>query len=190
MTKCYDEFKSLIDFSARCGHGVFSLTMLESIKSWNYAKVFVHRKPSLFWSIRGTHGDIRIFKLTKEGCRFFNLEKSTITSSESPEALTDILLINSFLVEKGIEIKYKNTPYISLSTTFGKVGVLSRRWGVPREVENLDILLSTPQMKKDVLKSLEVYIPVITKSQVKSQVIKTIENAYTPIPLKNLRPIY
>ena len=158
------------------GHGVFTQTMVEGKKERTSLRVWLHRHPEMAISWRGEKGDVAIFSLTKKGMEYFQ-GRDRLSRSESYYSYVDMAVLNAYMMEKDSFVNYRLRGHLSAEIGGHKVGLLSPRWGYPREISSLDILLTSPEMRSEYL----------TNSKTKSEKLRElIESSYVPLALRFL----
>ena len=161
------------------GHGVFTQTMVEGKKERNSLRVWLHRHPEMAISWRGEKGDVAIFRLTKKGMKYFE-GRDRLSRAESYYSYVDMALFNAYMIEKDSFVNYRLRTHLSVEIGGHKVGLLSPRWGYPREISSLDILLTTPEMRSEYLTDWKI------KRYKSEKLRELIESSYVPLALRFL----
>ncbi len=147
-------YRDLLKNVAIFGHGIFSTTMLDDPKERNALTVFIHRNPTLFNSFNGRRGDLVVHALSKEGLEYLEV-KGKLSRAQSWQSHLDMLIINAYMAEVDSWVTYVNSPHAILEIAGKKVGLVSQRWGINAAIDQLDILLCTPQTKDQVLENID-----------------------------------
>ena len=170
-----ESYRKLLKDVGQYGYGVFSNTMLSSLKEREGLKKFVYRNPSFFSSFEGRKGDLTVRKLSPDGFKHFQI-RGKLTKSQSWQSHLDILMFNSYMHECNVWVECSNKPHSTIELNGKKVGIISLRWGINSNISELDLLLCTPQIKESILSSSD------------PEVIKFKEKIYVPNSIRSLRP--
>ena len=90
----FEDYKSFLRCMAQSGRGVFCITMLESPKYRHALKMFIYRHSSFFTELKGTHGDVKLLRISSEGNKYFGIKPKQCRAISSWESLLDLSLIH------------------------------------------------------------------------------------------------
>lgn len=183
----FDSYNQFLSSMAKNGRGVFSITMVkESLR--NPFRMYLYRNPHLYEQIKGTHGDVKIFQLNKVGMQEFNGALRGHTMVGTWAAILDIALINSYMLDVGELKKYGIKPHTKVEIGGKTVGLISNRWGLTRNVDQVDTLIATKKSKELLLADHQELEKLSKRDQLPvNLLVKKITNAVTPTAFKHLR---
>ena len=180
-------YKELIEKISVYGYGVFTLTMVQDETERASLTKFVQRNPQYFTEYRGTKGYLKLIVLSNTGKIYFNL-KCRLTTSTTWQSLLDIALFNAYMAEKNQWEILSNKPYSILKLGDEKVGLISSRWGITKNFDEVNLLLATEAQKELLLNNLD-FIQKSAKElrATERKVMELISNSYTPKAFLHLR---
>jgi hypothetical protein len=141
-------YKQFLTFISQYGHGVFTVTMLDSSSERKTLTSFINNNLDFFEGLKVAQGQVRIFKLTFKGMSYFGFKRKPCKTMEV-YSLLEYVLINSYLINNNAHIKYTIKPYCMLTINNLKVGILSAKWGIPRNINEYDVLVSYKTFVKE-----------------------------------------
>lgn len=187
------------------GRGVFAITIPKdaktqsSLSKWVYRNcgvrkkydrrknIYIEHPPLVLDIFKGSNGDVKILKLTKEGMKHFGA--NTLPSgSTTPENLMDYVLINSYLYENNLWSKFSYKPHFRIVLNGLSIGLLSQDFGPSKGVNSLDILISTPLVRDNYLSDTRLLEFIAKRDSLPlSYVQSIIANSYIPRSVEFLR---
>lgn len=172
---------------AKNGRGVFTITMVPEYQRDAFKK-YLYRNTPMYEQLKGTHGDIKIFQLNKLGMQEFNGTLRGHTMVGTWAAILDIALINSYMLDVGELKRYGMKPHTKIEIDGKMVGLISNRWGLTRNVDDVDTLIATKK-SKELLLADELELKKLSKRDQLpvNLLVKKITNAITPSAFKHLR---
>lgn len=169
-------YREMLKNIADYGHGVFTLTMAGERKQQNSLTVWLRRNPDVYRHWKGVHPDVGVYCLTREGMAYFD-GKDTLSTSKSYFSYLEMAILNSYMVEKNHFVSYKLKPHLVVEIAGKTIGVLSPRYGIPKHSSAINLLISTPETRREFLEE------VATQPD---RVRSIIQSCYVPTPLKFL----
>lgn len=134
--------EEFFQFIGNFGHGVltYSLAREMGLKP-DTIKKYISRNEEFFDIYKGDRVLSNVIVMKKSLYEKLNIE-GTPTKSQAPSSLTDILLVNAYLIEKEIKTKWSYKPHFVLDNNGEKIGIISQNWSVSKPFKQYDILLS------------------------------------------------
>ena len=151
MKEKKNDYLQVLEFAANYGHGVFTSSFIPDRNKQEALRFFVKRHPEYVMKFQGVKRKATLYVLTNKGKSFVG-GLGPITRSKTSESLKDLVTINLHLYRMGLKISYQNTPNVKIKTPNGIFGILSYKWGIPRNFEELDYLV-TPRNLKSIFQS-------------------------------------
>jgi len=174
------DYKELINFTIEYGHGVFTITMMEAASKRHSLKMWIYRHRELFDEYRGTNGDLKILVINDKGYEYFGKKQKKIKAS-TWETLSEYALINSYLWENNLRIKYKNVPHFRLDTGTMIIGINSQRFGPSFGLKKIDKYISCPKALKNCLLDKKLIEEIAKKENISVDlVLDKLENSCIP----------
>lgn len=131
---------------AQYGHGVFFSSLCGSRKHQDSFKFFKLRHPSFFetWIPQGAQ--YRLITLSKDCYKYLGVQYRTY-ALENYFSVLDAAIINAYMFEQNDFFEWAYKPRLILNTKLGNVGLLSTRYGPPKDLSHIDLLIGIKQDK-------------------------------------------
>jgi hypothetical protein len=180
-------YKELIEKVAAYGYGVFTITMVTDEAERASLAKFIQRNPFYFQQFKGKQGDLKIITLTSEGKKYFGV-KVRLSEAQSWHSYLDIALLNAYMVESGEWSKQTNKPHFVLNLKSGKVGLISSRWGINKNFQDVKVLLATENQRKDLIKDVSFIADSVRElNTTPEKIVEAISNSVTPKAFQHTR---
>lgn len=180
-------YQELIQKVSQYGYGVFTLTMLSNEAERASLAKFIQRNPSYFQQFKGKQGDLKIITLTTEGKKYFGV-KVRLSEAQTWQSFIDIALFNAYMSEVNEWSKQTNKPHFVLNLKSGKVGLISSRWGINKNLQDGMVLLATENQRKDLIKDLSFIAESVRElNTTPEKIIEAISTSVTPKAFQHTR---
>ena len=172
---------------AKYGRGVFTITMANNSIRHQF-KMYLYRHPEIYQQLTGTNGDIKIFQLNKEGMKAFGGTLRGHNMINTWASILDVALINGYMIESQDIKNYSMKPHSHIEISNKRVGIISNRWGLTKNVGEIDVLLGTKSSVSNLLEAQEELESLAKRESISVEKLTTIiEKTITPKSLLFLR---
>lgn len=178
--------KDFFQFIGEFGHGVFAYAISKPFGvNPDSVKKFVNRNPELFEVWKGNRTLSNVIVMKKELYKKLKIE-GTPTKSTASASLSDILLVNAFLIENDLKMKWSYKPHFVLEFEKEKIGIISQNFGVAKPFQKFTrMLVHQGQQDEKEIEQLAKTIAARDKATKQKSLSFLRKRLITPQSLKN-----
>lgn len=149
------EYIKLLKFVCEFGFGAFCVPMLENKNEVKSFEKWIRTNKKYYDQISGNYNSRKtsIKVLNKLGFLYLNISPRKLNINHE-SSLLDILVINSYLWQNKIFQEYDYNPSNKLKILNNKkVALISKNWGIPKDIEKADIIITSKSKYNSILEN-------------------------------------